>query len=215
MRNTTSKEKVLKSIRNALINKSNNPSYIMDTETPIYNYSEEPLIITFAQQFTNTGGKFIYCEDINEFVSQLKELLNKNKHWLNIFCLDDNLREIFRKNNIPFSDEEEYLKSAHIGVTSCEYLIARLGSIMVSSKLASGRRLVIYPDVHIVVAYSSQIVQDIKNALNFIKEKYANNIPSVISLITGPSRTADIEKTLVMGAHGPKELYLFLIDDTE
>jgi L-lactate dehydrogenase complex protein LldG len=47
----------------------------------------------------------------------------------------------------------------------------------------------------------------------FITKKYGNKLPSMISMITGASRTADIEKTLVMGAHGPKELVLFLIDD--
>jgi len=45
------------------------------------------------------------------------------------------------------------------------------------------------------------------------KEKYGGNFPSQMTVITGPSRTADIEKTLVMGAHGPKELYVFMIDD--
>jgi L-lactate dehydrogenase complex protein LldG len=58
------------------------------------------------------------------------------------------------------------------------------------------------------------LVNDLKQALAGIKQKYADNIPSMISVITGPSRTADIEKTLIMGAHGPKEIYVFLIDDT-
>lgn len=84
---------------------------------------------------------------------------------------------------------------------------------MVSSAQASGRRLIVYPDVHIVVAYASQIVLDLTEALNVVAERYKNNFPSLVSVISGPSRTADIEKTLVMGAHGPRELYLFLIDD--
>jgi len=46
-----------------------------------------------------------------------------------------------------------------------------------------------------------------------MKRKYKDEYPSMISLITGPSRTADIEKTLIIGAHGPKEVYVFLIDD--
>jgi L-lactate dehydrogenase complex protein LldG len=49
--------------------------------------------------------------------------------------------------------------------------------------------------------------------LRLIRKKYEDGFPSLISFITGPSRTADIEKTLVMGAHGPKELYVFLIED--
>ena len=46
-----------------------------------------------------------------------------------------------------------------------------------------------------------------------IKTKYENNLPSIITLATGPSRTADIEKTLVVGVHGPKEVFCFLLDE--
>ncbi len=45
-----------------------------------------------------------------------------------------------------------------------------------------------------------------------MQKKYQGNIPSMISLTTGPSRTADIEKTLVVGVHGPKEVYVFLVE---
>jgi L-lactate dehydrogenase complex protein LldG len=55
-------------------------------------------------------------------------------------------------------------------------------------------------------------VYDIKDALLALKEKYEGSIPSFITFASGPSRTADIEKTLVTGVHGPKEVYLFLVD---
>ena len=102
-----------------------------------------------------------------------------------------------------------------IAVTSCEFLIARTGSIMMSSQQLSGRRLYAFPEVHIVIAFISQIVPDIKTALTGIREKYTGRMPSMVTMITGPSRTADIEKTLVMGVHGPKEVYVFLADDTQ
>ena len=59
---------------------------------------------------------------------------------------------------------------------------------------------------------TNQLVYDIKDALQLIKNKYDNNLPSLITFATGPSRTADIEKTLVVGVHGPKEVYLFLVE---
>ena len=70
-----------------------------------------------------------------------------------------------------------------------------------------------FPESHIVIANVSQVVPELRDALSGIKKKYAGNFPSQITTITGPSRTADIEKTLVMGAHGPKELYVFMVDD--
>ena len=92
-------------------------------------------------------------------------------------------------------------------------MIARTGSFLLSSRQFAGRRLGIYPPIHIVVATSSQLLPDIGDGLAFIRKKYGNNLPSMISLVTGASRTADIEKTLILGAHGPRELYLFLLDD--
>jgi L-lactate dehydrogenase complex protein LldG len=83
---------------------------------------------------------------------------------------------------------------------------------MLSNANGAGRRLSIYPEVHIVLAYTSQLVTDLKDGFALIKEKYGVNIPSMITNITGPSRTADIEKTLVLGAHGPKELFVFLLE---
>ena len=84
---------------------------------------------------------------------------------------------------------------------------------MISSKQISGRRLPVYSNHYVVVAYTSQLVNSIKDGLKLIRDKYQSKIPSVISTISGPSRTADIEKTLIQGAHGPKEMFVFLIDD--
>ncbi|RLD60658.1 MAG: hypothetical protein DRJ05_04215, partial [Bacteroidetes bacterium] len=128
-------------------------------------------------------------------------------------CTEPEIKETLANTGIPFISLESEFTQMDVGITYCEYLIARLGSIMISSRQTSGRRLNVYPENHIVIARSSQIVPDLKDALNNIKEKYKDNFPSMISVITGPSRTADIEKTLVMGAHGPRELYVFLIDE--
>ena len=83
---------------------------------------------------------------------------------------------------------------------------------MMSSAQQSGRTVSVYAPVHICVAYTDQLVFDIKDALLRMKEKYAEGLPSLITLATGPSRTADIEKTLVVGVHGPKEVFCFLIE---
>jgi L-lactate dehydrogenase complex protein LldG len=63
-----------------------------------------------------------------------------------------------------------------------------------------------------VLANTAQLVGDVKEALGVLRQKYDGIFPSAVSVISGPSRTADIEKTLVMGAHGPKELYVLLVE---
>jgi len=95
-------------------------------------------------------------------------------------------------------------------LTGCEFLVAHLGSVLISSAQISGRRLNVFPETHIVVANEVQIVDFLDNALEKLQEKYKNKLPSLISNITGPSRTADIEKTLVMGMHGPKTLIVII-----
>ncbi|MEJ7588924.1 MAG: LUD domain-containing protein [Ferruginibacter sp.] len=105
------------------------------------------------------------------------------------------------------------LAGCDAAITGCEYLVARTGSIVMSAAGQSGRTASVYAPVHICFAYTSQLVFDIKDALLGLKERYAGNMPSLFTFASGPSRTADIEKTLVTGVHGPKEVYLFLTDN--
>jgi len=209
---TTSREKILKKIRKALINKSSYEVGDVDNESEIYQPALEPLDIIFAQRFTALNGKFVFCENENEFVLSFAHLVKENK-WENIFSLDAGIQAMLSHGKIPFSKKESDFINTDIGLTLCEYLIARTGSVLMTSRQASGRRLPVYSNIHIVVAYTSQLVYNIKDALKGIKAKYGDQVPSMIANITGPSRTADIEKTLVQGAHGPKDIYVFLIDD--
>ncbi|MGQ0829540.1 MAG: LutC/YkgG family protein [Bacteroidota bacterium] len=212
MQSTTSKEKILKKIRKALIHKSPQEIGDVDKESEIFTSSEEPFEIQFAQNFSALNGKFIFCENEAEFIENFA-FIAKDNGWKNFFCLEPKIKELLTGAKIKFSDKEKDILNTDIGLTLCECLIARTGSVMVTSKQASGRRLPVYANFHIVIAYTSQLVHNIKDALKFIREKYDKKLPSMIATITGPSRTADIEKTLVQGAHGPKEIFVFLIDD--
>lgn len=103
---------------------------------------------------------------------------------------------------------EGTVRDADLGVTGCECLIAQTGSIVVSTLAAGGRALSVLPPVHLVLARRDQLVPDLAAAIHLLRQRYEGRWPSALSVITGPSRTADIEKILVMGAHGPKRLVL-------
>lgn len=212
MEESTSKEKVLKKIRDALIEKTDAPYPIIDMDGDIYPPLTEPLDVTFAEELVKVSGKFGYCESEDEFLAFLQAYILE-KDWPVIYCYDEQLQDLLKQGGIPFESDPDKFTEMKLGITRCEYLIARLGTIMVSSNVSPGRRMNVFPEIHIVVAYSSQLVPDLKDALKLIRKKYEDGFPSLISFITGPSRTADIEKTLVVGAHGPKELYVFLIED--
>lgn len=214
MKAITSKEKILKKIREALIHKIPQPFPPVDFSTEVYTRSNEPLEIVFAEELTKVQGNFIFCEYEKELVKNL-EILADEKKWNNLYCWERTLQEILVKYDFRKCRIGKNLDKADAGITLCECLIARTGSILLSSRQDAGRTLSVFPPVHIVVAYASDLVYDIKDGLNLLTEKYGKNLPSMVTLATGPSRTADIEKTLVLGAHGPKEVYVFLIDSPQ
>jgi len=107
---------------------------------------------------------------------------------------------------------ERALADADVVITTCEFLVARTGSMVLSSAKVEGRTASVYAPVHVCIASTDQVVYDIGDALDLMKQKYGLRLPSMISFATGPSRRADIEKTLVVGVHGPKEVYCFLAD---
>src|SRR4051794_40430860 len=98
------------------------------------------------------------------------------------------------------------LERCDAGLTECDALIAQTGSVLVTSRSAGGRALSVLPPHHVVLARREQLVRDLPAAIVLVKQKYAPTYPSMISFVTGPSRTGDIERILVLGAHGPKKL---------
>ena len=209
--NISSKELILKKIRKALLEKRDNP-YPNLEESPLYKINDKELEILFAEQLTAVSGNFIFCENGVDFIENILELADKY-NWRKIYCWEPELQELLARYEFPFYQTDKDFDQAEVGITLCEALVARNGSVMVSNQHAAGRRLSIFPHQHIVIARTGQLVLDLKDAFQTLKNKYGTQIPSMISNITGPSRTADIEKTLVLGAHGPKELFVFLIDD--
>jgi len=99
-----------------------------------------------------------------------------------------------------------HLESCDAGISECDALVAQTGSVLVSSRSAGGRALSALPPHHVVLATRSQLLSDLPSAIALLKSKYAPGFPSFFSFITGPSRTGDIERILVLGAHGPKKL---------
>jgi len=98
------------------------------------------------------------------------------------------------------------LERCDVGITECDALVAQTGSVLITARSAGGRALSVLPPHHVVLARRDQLVADLPAAFEVLERKYGEDYPSFISLITGPSRTGDIERILVLGAHGPRKL---------
>ncbi len=197
------KENILKRIRQALSNPVPLPFPQSEGTNSVFHPATDSLDVVFAQEFINMQGKFAFCISEEDMQQQLQQLIDA-KQWTKIYCNTD-------KWNAQFSNTIN-LAGCDASITDCEFLVARTGTIVMSAAQQSGRTVSVYAPIHICIAYTSQLVFDVKDALQSLKEKYAGNIPSLITFATGPSRTADIEKTLVTGVHGPKEVYCFLVE---
>ena len=206
MKVSSSKEKILKKIREALSNPVPLPFPKSEGSVSVFHPLTKETEILFAEEFTKLMGKFAFCMDEEDAKNQIGILIAQQK-WTNIYCVEESVSKLV---NVPLNTSA--LADCDASVTSCHYLVARTGSIVLSSALPWGRTVSAYAPVHICIAYTDQLVYDTRDALKKIKETYGTKIPSMITFAAGPSRTADIEKTLVVGVHGPKEVYVFLID---
>ncbi len=212
IKEVTSREKVLKNIREALTTSVQSPFDEVSRDEGFFRKDKEEISeIRFAEEFKSVGGNFVYCADEKEFLHQISSVM-KTYSLQQLVCTDSLLGGVLEKQNFSYVSDVKKADICDCSLTRCEYLITRTGTIMVCVEDNEPRSVYFTAPVHFVLAYTSQLVDDISDALKAVKSKY-ENIPRFTTFITGPSRTADIEKTLVMGAHGPKELFLFLIDD--
>lgn len=184
---------------------------IPDFTSPIYLILDQSLKQEFKTNLEMIGGQVIFCGSNLEIATQVK-LICDEKNQDKIFCTDLVFMEMI-EGSVKTNFEESDFLNLNVGLTGCEFLVAHLGSVLISSAQVSGRRLNVYPETHIVVAHEDQIVDFLDTAIEKIQDKYKNRLPSLISNITGPSRTADIEKTLVMGMHGPKALIVIITSE--
>lgn len=209
MESQGARSKILQKIKQALSSTVPVPFPDQVADAPIFIPKEEELTIGFAEKFSELLGKFIYCADDAELVEKLTALIHAH-HWTKIYSQESGWLDDMKEYNFDPVNTDD-LSNCDAAITLCEHLVARTGTIVLSSQQLSGRTNSVYAPIHICIAYTHQLVYDITDSLQLFK-KEADFLPSMISYATGPSRTADIEKTLVVGVHGPKEVYCFLVD---
>lgn len=207
----TSRNNILGRLKAAQDKRGEIGESIPDFASPIYHPLNDSLPLEFKTNLEMIGGQVIFCPTKAEIAGHIKRICEE-KQQQSLFCTDPSLQNLL-DGTIQITSEETDFLSLNIGLTGCEFLVAHLGSVLISSAQISGRRLNVFPETHIVIAHQSQLTGYLDEAIEKMQNKYKNKLPSLISNITGPSRTADIEKTLVMGMHGPKSLIVILSDE--
>lgn len=215
---------ILQSLRNGATATSSLPNH---RDASIYlNYevaSSKPLQ-TFSQKIAALKGEFYHVADEVQAARVLRELLNQipaptktksvarhHHELLDRVCAV----EAWLAENVQIIDRQKISSPAFaefaVGITAVDFLVARTGSLVLSTATAGGRRLSVLPPFHIALATTAQLVPSLDEALQAFHERAESKRSSYATIITGPSRTSDIEKILVLGAHGPKRLAVIVV----
>lgn len=168
-----------------------------------------PLDERFTINFKANGGKFLYCENLNEVYQNLQHILEEN-HWenQNALIVDDNLADKFKNSNLRPTKNTD---SCAFFLTTCENLIADDGSLLISSKQIFEKKLPELPVNFVVFATTSQMVDTIGEGLKGIKAKNKKNIPTNITTIKHFKSNDD--KDFLSYGSSTKNLYLLLLED--
>lgn len=167
-----------------------------------------PIDESFTINFKDNGGKFLYCDNMNEVYDNLSLIIKEN-NWQDksAYFYDQNLKQSFDDLYL----NPGTLTNATYFVTTCENLISDDGSILISSNQLAEKKLAEFPNNIIVFATTSQIVTNIGEGLKEIKIKNANKIPTNITTIKLFKPVA--EKDFLTYGSPSKNLYLLLLED--
>ena len=168
-----------------------------------------PVDEKFTINFKANGGKFLYCENLDEIFQSLNNIIEENSwHDSQVLLLDDNLKERFSNSNLK--DTKSISKATYF-LSTCENLIADDGSLLISSNQIAEKKLMELPPNFIVFATTSQIVENIGEGLRIIKAKNKKKIPTNITTIK--HFKSEDDKNFLSYGSSSKNLYLLLLED--
>jgi L-lactate dehydrogenase complex protein LldG len=177
-----------------------------------------PSVHDLTAQFTKNAAtlraEFFDLPDETAAKAKLFEL-TQHHGWKKLATHQGSLTNALVPRSLPLLDtthgyEVTELESCDAGISECDALIAQTGSVLLTSRSGGGRALSVLPEHHVVLARRSQLLADLPAAYELLHQRYGSAWPSLMTFITGPSRTGDIERILVLGAHGPKKLTILL-----
>lgn len=172
----------------------------------------------FVAQLESLRAEFLSAATIAE-LPQMVDDLGKSAAWEKIAAHRERLVDAgCASAKIPLlwadrATTADELACCSVGITACEAIVAQTGSVVLASRTCGGRALSVLPAHHVVIAARSQLVADLYEAYALLLARFGQDLPSLMTLVTGPSRTGDIEHVVVLGAHGPKRLTVILVEN--
>ncbi len=193
------------------------PEATLSQWLPAVGATFEEQLDLLARNSVDLKTEFKVVASAEEAAAHLNTLATENK-WTKVATHRGSLNDAVAAQlttpvyRVDDQFDKVQLETCDAGITECEALVAQTGSVCLTAPSSGGRSLSVLPPHHVVLARRSQLIADLPAAYALLKTKYgAKGYPSFISFTTGPSRTGDIERILVLGAHGPKKLTVLLL----
>ena len=212
----TSRDQILTDIRTALGRTAGQPPAPLSAPLLRGPRSDRNLYTqTFVQRFEKLAGKAFVVPDAAAVVPRLASLFDGKR----VVASNASFLETCGITRLPqvesgFTDRDalrDACAAADVGITSADYALAETGTLVMLSSRQEARLVSLLPPVHVAIVPSSRIVANLDELLSLLP-KPAEQSSSMV-LITGPSRTADIEQILVRGVHGPGEIYAVIVEN--
>jgi L-lactate dehydrogenase complex protein LldG len=178
------------------------------------------LIEQFETELQKVGARFHPATDEDSVIEYI-ELVGENRHaktaigWNEVPLYRADLERGLQKVGIKYLTEDSdghfihRAVSADVGISGVDYALADTGTLVLLARTGQARSISLLPPVHIAIVGAEQLLSCLDDLFPLVRLE--SDLASAITFITGPSRTADIELTLVVGVHGPQELHVVLL----
>ena len=164
--------------------------------------------LIFAENFTSSGGRFIYIDEINSTKEIFKKIFEENQwNTENVCSLNADVAKNLEIKSVRKIDNE----NVRALVTECEFLISNTGRILICNKQIKSNKIEDLPSVLIVLAKSNQFVSDVSEGMTMLKSKYKGNFPTNITTINVKNKLN--EDNFLTYGNSAKDIYLILSDD--
>ena len=231
---TGERERFLERVRRAVAegNRAGSATPLPERGTVGYQGGGADLLARFRSELIAAGGQAYIVSDRAGVVDVLLPLLRQRsigkvllgrEPFLDSLGLGEVLRaeglDVVAVDALTEGDRRQEFFAADLGLSGVDFLIAETGSVVLLSRPDQPRSLSLLPPIHVAVAHRGQLLPDLfdlfetrPGAKRDSSTGASPSLPACLSLITGPSKTGDIELRLVTGVHGPGEVHVIVVD---
>lgn len=216
------------------------PGEALQSTRPQDDAQRSALIARVQRELEAVGGKVAHVTSItqaNQYIAQLamakdaRLVVRWDAALLDLMEVDATLQQqgvtvhtttVPSEGSAALHNQRQHLRDllaqADLGLSGVDYVIAETGTVVLAASPGQMRGVSLLPPVHVAVARAEQIcatLGDVLQRLQTAEAPLQQQLTSCLAFITGPSRTGDIELKLTVGVHGPGELHLILLDETD